>query len=315
MTILTVDETVARLDRFLHQQYPAVSTNRWRRALKDGEILVDGCRAAKGASLRVGQTVSFAEELPARLATATLQPETELALEILYEDENLLAINKPANCHTHPLSASETGTLTNRLIAAFPELVGVGEFGPLQPGLLNRLDYATSGVVLVARSNDVWRDLRRQFEQHLIRKEYLAEVGGRFLTETVIEKDLTHDRGDHRRMVVSPPAEPCRGLYPARTEVFPLQFREQQDLTQVRLVMYSGVMHQLRVHLADAGHPIFGDTLYGGSSDSFTDFAAKEKEFGTVISETGFHLHCLQMTLADGLVVGAPPPDWYKDLK
>ena len=310
MTILTVDETVARLDRFLHQQYPTVSTNRWRRALKDGEILVDGCRVAKGASLRVGQMVSFAEELPARLATAMLQPETELALEILYEDESLLALNKPANCHTHPLSAFESGTLTNCLIAAFPELAGVGEFGPLQPGLLNRLDYATSGVVLVARSNDVWSNLRRQFEQHLIRKEYVAEVEGRFLTETVIEKDLTHDRGDRRRMVVSPPAEPCRGLYPARTEVFPLQFREQQNLTQVRLVMYSGVMHQLRVHLADAGHPIFGDTLYGGGPDSVD----KEKEFG-VISETGFHLHCLQMTLADGLVIVAPPPDWDKDLK
>ncbi|MEA1923905.1 MAG: RluA family pseudouridine synthase [Pseudomonadota bacterium] len=309
MTILTVGETVARLDRFLHQQYPTVSTNRWRRALKDGEILVDGCRAAKGASLRAGQTVSFAEDLPARLATATLQPETELALEILYEDENLLALNKPANCHTHPLSSSETGTLTNRLIAAFPELAGVGGFGPLQPGLLNRLDYATSGVVLVARSNDVWRDLRQQFEQHLIRKEYIAEVEGRFLTETVIEKDLTHDRSDRRRMVVSPPAEPCRGLYPARTEVFPLQFRKQQNLTQVRLVMYSGVMHQLRVHLADAGHPIFGDTLYGGSSN----LAEKEKEFGAVISETGFHLHCSQMTLADGQIIGAPPPDWYID--
>ncbi|MCD6533198.1 MAG: RluA family pseudouridine synthase, partial [Deltaproteobacteria bacterium] len=306
---LKVEETCSRLDRFLHRQYPAVSTNRWRRALKDGEILVDGCRAAKGVSLGVGQTVSFSEGLPARLASTTLRPETGFSLDILYEDENLLALNKPGNCHTHPLSASETGTLTNRLIAAFPELAGVGEFGSLQPGLLNRLDYATSGVVLVARNSAVWRDLRRQFERHLIRKEYVAEVEGRFLTEIVIEKDLTHDRGDRRRMVVSPPAVPCRGLYPARTEVFPLQFRKQQNLTQVRLVMYSGVMHQLRVHLADAGHPILGDTLYGGSSN----LMEKEKEFGGVISETGFHLHCLQMTLADGLVIVAPPPDWYKD--
>ncbi|MEA3333075.1 MAG: RluA family pseudouridine synthase, partial [Pseudomonadota bacterium] len=224
-----------------------------------------------------------------------------------YEDENLLALNKPANCHTHPLSAFETGTLTNSLIATFPELAGVGEFGPLQPGLLNRLDYATSGVVLVARNNSVWRDLRRQFEQHLIRKEYLAEVEGRFLNKTVIEKDLTHDRGDRRRMVVTPPAEVCRGLYSARTEVFSLQFREQRNLTLVRLVMYSGVMHQLRVHMSDVGHPILGDTLYGGSSD--LEGVDKEKEFGG-ISETGFHLHCVQMTLADGLVVGASLPDW-----
>ena len=307
MTVLTVKESVPRLDRFLQRQYPAVSTNGWRRVLLAGEVLVDGRRAAKGISLTVGQTVSFPSALLVQLAPAKPRSETGIDLEILYQDENLLALNKPANCHTHPLTASESGTLVNRLIAAFPELAGVGEFGSLQPGLLNRLDYATSGIVLVARSNAVWSDLRGQFEQHLIRKEYLAEVEGRFLTETIIEKDLTHDRGDRRRMVISPPAEPCRGLFTARTEVFPLQFLPQQDLTQVRLVMYSGVMHQLRVHLADAGHPVSGDSLYGGKS-----FPVENKKESRAISEAGFHLHCSQMTLADGLVIEAPLPDWCK---
>ena len=307
MTVLTVKESVPRLDRFLQRQYPAVSTNGWRRVLLAGEVLVDGRRAAKGISLTVGQTVSFPSALLVQLAPAKPRSETGIDLEILFQDENLLALNKPANCHTHPLTASESGTLVNRLIAAFPELAGVGEFGSLQPGLLNRLDYATSGIVLVARSNAVWSDLRGQFEQHLIRKEYLAEVEGRFLTETIIEKDLTHDRGDRRRMVISPPAEPCRGLFTARTEVFPLQFLPQQDLTQVRLVMYSGVMHQLRVHLADAGHPVSGDSLYGSKS-----FPVENKKESRAISEVGFHLHCSQMTLADGLVIVAPPPDWCK---
>ncbi|MCD6292622.1 MAG: RluA family pseudouridine synthase, partial [Deltaproteobacteria bacterium] len=289
-----------------------VSTNRWRRALKDGEVLLDGCRVAKGVSLRVGQELSFADDLLICLESAVLLPEAEPILEILFEDENLLALNKPANCHTHPLSSSETGTLTNHLIAVFPELAGVGEFGPLQPGLLNRLDYATSGVVLVARNNATWLDLRGQFERHLMRKEYLAEVAGELLHETVIEKDLTHDRGDRRRMLVSPPAAPCRGLYSARTEVFPLQFSQSQNLTQVRLVMYSGVMHQLRVHLADIGHPIFADPLYGYSLNPTYKEKDKEKELGVVTPGAGFHLHCLQMTLADGLVIGAPPPGWYK---
>ena len=308
MTILTVTESVPRLDRFLHQQIAVVSIKCWRQALRSGEVLVDGRRAAKGAALRAGQTVSFPADLPARLAPAKPQPEPEIDLEILYQDDNLLALNKPANCHTHPLTASETGTLANYLITAFPELVGVGGFGSLQPGLLNRLDYATSGIVLVARSDAVWGDIRRQFDHHLIRKEYLAEVEGRFLTETTIKKDLTHDRSDRRRMVVSPPAEPCRGLYPARTEVCPLQFEASRNLTRVRLVMYSGVMHQLRVHLADVGHPIFGDTLYGGKP--FPLDKGKESE---TISKNSFHLHCSQLTLADGLAIKAPPPDWCKD--
>ncbi len=305
MTILTVEGSVARLDRFLHQQYPVVSTNLWRRALLAGEVLVDGRRAAKGAALSAGQTISFSVDLPARLVPEKPQSEALSDLEVLYQDDNLLAVNKPANFHTHPLRPSETGTLANQLITAFPELAGVGEFGPLQPGLLNRLDYATSGVVLVARSNAAWSEIRRQFEQHLIRKEYLAEVDGRLLAATVIKRALTHDSRDHRRMVITPPAEPCRGLYPARTEVFPIAYDEDRDVSLVRLEMFSGVMHQLRVHLADAGYPIVGDVLYGYKS------SVPESEKGSeVISKAVFHLHCSKLTLADGLIVAAPSPDW-----
>ena len=307
LTTLMVVEPVSRLDRFLHQQYPGVSTNSWRRVLQAGEVLVDGCRAAKGAALSPGQAISFPIDLPARLAPEKPRSEALSDLEILYQDENLLALNKPANCHTHPLSGSETGTLANQLINAFPELAGVGGFGPLQPGLLNRLDYATSGVVLVARNNAAWSDLRQQFERHLIRKEYFAEVDGRFLAATVIEKDLTHDCRDRRRMVITPPAEPCRGLYPARTEVFPIAYDAAKDVSLVLLVMSSGVMHQLRAHLASAGHPVFGDLLYGGKRIVFESEGESE-----VISDTVFHLHCSQLTLADGRVIGAPPPEWYE---
>ncbi len=306
MTSLTVTEPVSRLDRFLRQQYPAVSTNCWRRALRAGEVLLDGCRAAKGTALSVGQTVSFAVDLPARLAPEKPQPDALSELDILYQDENLLALNKSAGCHSHPLTGSETGTLANQLICKFPELSGVGEFGPLQPGLLNRLDYATSGIILVARNNAAWSDIRQQFEQHLIRKEYVAEVDGRFLAATVIDKDLTHDCRDRRRMVVAPPAESCRGLYPAQTEIFPIAYDAVKDISLVRLVMYSGVMHQLRVHLADAGYPVSGDSLYGGKSIAH----AGEQE-SEVVSDTVFHLHCLQLTLADGRVIEAPPPEWY----
>jgi 23S rRNA-/tRNA-specific pseudouridylate synthase len=150
-TILTITEPAARLDRFLHQEYPSISKNRWREALTAGRVAIDDRRATKGSSLSRGQTVSFATELISEL-TAELRPAAEPNLEIVYQDENLLALNKPANCHTHPLAAAETGTLTNHLIAIFPELAGVGEFGPLQPGLLNRLDFATSGIVLAAFS-------------------------------------------------------------------------------------------------------------------------------------------------------------------
>ena len=305
-TVLTINESVSRLDRFLHRHYPDISTNRWRRILAEGKILIDDRRAAKGSSLRPGQTVSFATELTTQLITE-LKPATEPDLEIIYLDDKLLALNKPANCHTHPLSASETGTLANHLIAAFPELAGIGEFGPLQPGLLNRLDFATSGIVLAARSNTVWHNLREQFAQHQIRKEYLAEVTGVLEMKITVENDLTHDHRDQRRMATTPPADPCRGIYPAKTEIFPLQVMPNNNQTRVRLIMYSGVMHQLRVHLADIGHPIIGDTLYDSAAES--NKLHNENE-GVA---TGLHLHCASMTLADGLVITAPPPAWSQD--
>jgi 23S rRNA pseudouridine1911/1915/1917 synthase len=306
-TILTITEPAARLDRFLHQEYPSISKNRWREALTAGRVAIDDRRATKGSSLSRGQTVSFATELISEL-TAELRPAAEPNLEIVYQDENLLALNKPANCHTHPLAAAETGTLTNHLIAIFPELAGVGEFGPLQPGLLNRLDFATSGIVLAARSNSVWHGLRQQFTQHQIRKEYLADVSGVLKTEIVIENDLTHDRRDRRRMTATPPADPCRGIYPAKTEISPIKIMSGDNLTRVRLIMYSGVMHQLRVHLADIGHPILGDELYGKTATPNDN--TRQAETNTGSAATSLHLHCAKMTLADGLEVTAPLPEW-----
>ncbi len=302
---LIVDEPISRLDHFLHVRYPFISINHWRQALRNHEVKVDGRRALKGTSLAVGQKVVIPETLLDCLQPEKPATEAEPELEIIYQDEELLALNKPAGCHTHPLAAAETGTLANHLIAVFPELAGIGDFGPLQPGLLHRLDFATSGVVLVARSDSAWKRLREQFSRHLVVKEYMAQVQGLIENEIVIDKALTHATGDRRRMVVTPPAPVCRGIYPARTEISPVLYTAFHDSTLVRLVMVSGVMHQLRVHLADSGHPLFGDSLYGGRP-----FAVGESDFVKVNADVVFHLHCFQLTLADGRIISAPLPGW-----
>ncbi len=303
---LIVAEASLRLDHFLHCQYPEISTNSWRRALRQRKILVDGRPAAKGVSLTAGQTVAIPKILLLHLLPKAPLPEAAPELEVLYQDDELLALNKPAGCHTHPLAADETGTLANHLIAVFPELAGVGDFGPLQPGLLHRLDFATSGVVLAARSDAAWSSLREQFIRHLVSKEYLAEVKGRIEKDIVIDKALTHAASDRRRMVVTPPAPLCRGIYPARTEVFPISYSSFSATTRVRLVMFSGVMHQLRAHLADCGHPLYGDLLYGGRPFSDVTVDPDADSGGSC-----FHLHCVQITLADGRKISAPPPVWW----
>jgi 23S rRNA pseudouridine1911/1915/1917 synthase len=303
--IFVVAETTARLDCFLRRQYPSVSTNQWRLALKAGDILVDGRPGAKGDTLAVGQKVSIPTSTLSRLTALHPEPETGVKLDIVYQDDDLLALNKPAHCHTHPLSVSETGTLANYLIADFPELAGVGGFGPLQPGLLNRLDFATSGIVLVARNDLTWERVRQQFTQHLIRKEYVALVQGLIAESMVIDKTLTHAAGDRRRMVITPPAPHCRGIYPARTEVLPMFYSSIRDITLVRLVMYSGVMHQLRVHLAAVGHPLAGDPLYDGM-ESVTVAA----DISPTDSQIDFYLHCLRLSLPDGREIATPAVEW-----
>ncbi len=302
---IVVDKSTSRLDHFLHTRYPFIPINQWRRALRNHEVKVDGRRALKGTSLAVGQKVVIPEELLNRLQPEKPETEAEPELEILFQDEEMLALNKPAGSHTHPLAAAETGTLANHLIAVFPELAGIGDFGPLQPGLLHRLDFATSGVLLVARSDSSWKRLREQFSRHLVVKEYMAQVHGLIENKIVVDKALTHDVDDRRRMVVTPPAPLCRGIYPARTEIFPVSYTASYDSTLTRLVMVSGVMHQLRVHLADFGHPLLGDSLYGGRP-----FVAGESDFVKVTADVAFHLHCFQLTLADGRIISAPLPEW-----
>jgi len=302
---IVVDTPVSRLDYFLHCQYPAISINHWRRALRDHKIMVDGRRGRKGSFLSAGQTLVIPEELLTHLQPEQPVAEAQPELEILYQDEDLLAVNKTAGCHTHPLSATETGTLANHLISVFPEIAGIGDFGTLQPGLLHRLDFATSGVVLAARNHMAWKRLRGQFSRHLIGKEYLAQVEGLIENKIVIDKALTHAVGDRRRMAVTPPAPECRGIYLARTEVIPVSYAADLDATLVKLIMFSGVMHQLRVHLADFGHPLLGDVLYGGQP-----FAAAAADSANVNPDVTFHLHCFQLTLPDGMIISAPLPAW-----
>ena len=306
--IVSEKQAGARLDHFLHGLYPEISLNRWRKALAEGRVRVDGRKAAKGLILKTGQIVVLPAGLLDELLPAGPPPEAG-PLEILYCDDDLIAVNKPAGCHTHPLRADETGTLVNRLLHHFPEISGVGGFGPLQPGILHRLDYATSGLVLAARNQSAWEKIRAGFVNRRIVKEYLALVRGRLKTGRTVDAGLTHDRADPRRMVLSPPAAPCRGHYPARTEVFPLEYRPENDITLVRLVMRTGVMHQLRAHMAAIGHPLAGDWLYG-DCDVAVSMPVDPDGRRQKPALPRIHLCCHRLILPDGLRLSSPAPAW-----
>jgi 23S rRNA pseudouridine1911/1915/1917 synthase len=257
--IVPPDVGPQRLDVFLARRLPGASRDRVRDLIASGGVRVNGRRLPKGAPLRAGDVVRVADWSDP--ASAALTPIAALAIPILYEDADVLALNKPAGMPSHALRADETNTVANFLLARFPELRelarAVGK-DDREPGLVHRLDTDTSGVLLVARTPPAYQDLRRQFAQRLVRKEYVALVDGIVAAPGVIDTSIAHDRRHRHRMQSSR----SRGR-PALTRYRPLRALRTRTLLAVEIP--TGVMHQIRVHLALVGHPVAGDRVYGGS--------------------------------------------------
>jgi 23S rRNA pseudouridine1911/1915/1917 synthase len=237
-----------RLDRWVRRELPGLSRRLVHALIADGSVRLDGRRAAKGAIVRAGARVT----LPAGLA---LVPNPALSLTILYEDAWLVAVDKPAGVPSLPLDPRERDTVANALVARFPDTAAVAG------GLVHRLDTGTSGVLLAARSPDVWTAVRAAFRARTVDKRYLAVVAGTPPPETTIDLPLSHDPADRRRMIA---ARPGVRSWLAISTVRRLATDGASSLVSV--AMRTGVTHQIRVHLAHLGHPVLGDTLYGSPS-------------------------------------------------
>ena len=241
-----------RLDRLIAKELE-LSRGHVRRLLAQGRISLVGAPTAKGALLRAGDRVRIAEF---RHPDEGPLPEPELELALLAERRGLLAFDKPAGMPSQPLEYEETGTAVNAVLGRHPELVGVGR-GGLEPGLLHRLDILTSGVLVFASDDPSWQAARELFRAGRVHKRYLALVHGRL--STAGELTLRLAQAGPRARVVD------RGGRVAHTRWQPLRSDPSRSL--VRVEMSTGVTHQIRATLAQLGHPIVGDRLYGSSSD------------------------------------------------
>lgn len=186
-------------------------------------------------------------------------PQEEIRPAILYEDTELLVIDKPAHVATHGFSARDVNTLANFVAAYYPEILDVGR-SRWEPGLIHRLDRETSGLVLIAKTQTAFEHLRNQFRNRVVGKHYLALVEGVTEVEGSIDMPLAHDRRDRRRMrpaVSQERQKNWRALtrYRRRATARGFSFLEVQ--------MTTGVTHQVRAHLAARNHPIVGDRVYG----------------------------------------------------
>jgi 23S rRNA pseudouridine1911/1915/1917 synthase len=238
---------------------PGCSRQAAQRAIAAGQVRVNGRRAHKGQTVRPGDVVEVAEVV---FVPPVFRGNTALDVPVLYEDDVLVAVNKPAGMPSHALRAEETGTLANFLLARYPETAGVGS-SRLESGLLHRLDTDTSGVLLAARTATAYAALRSRFRTHRVLKEYLAVVDGRIAERGEIRACIAHHRNPRKMQVAASESGAGR---PAATMYVPIACATRHTL--LRVCIRTGVRHQIRVHLASIGHPITGDALYGGAASA-----------------------------------------------
>jgi 23S rRNA pseudouridine1911/1915/1917 synthase len=251
----------SRLDAFARHCLPHLSRRALGEALAEKLFLLDGRPGRKGDRLVAGNLLVFAGPVD---WLAEQPPPAAFELPIVYEDDSILVIDKPAGVATHGFSARDGGTLANWLAARRPALLNVGK-SRWEPGLLHRLDVETSGLVLIAKTQAAFDDLRAQFRRREIDKTYLALVWGDADAEGVIDLPLAHDAGDRRRMRVIRPGRKLKRqrVWPALTRYRKLGAARGLSLLEIH--MATGVTHQIRVHMAAFGHGIVGDRLYGAA--------------------------------------------------
>jgi 23S rRNA pseudouridine1911/1915/1917 synthase len=307
---LVIDEVDEgqRLDTFLGRQSADCSRSHFKRLIQDEKVKVNGHIVKPGYEVKTGDRITV--WLPRFKSEVNLVPE-RIPLEILWEDDDIVVLNKQAGIVVHPGAGHETGTLVHGLLAHCRRLPVQG--APLRPGIVHRLDLDTSGVMVVAKSEVAYLRLIEQFKGRAVRKEYLALVFGR-ISERVgeVRTMIARHPVDRKRMaVVESRGRPAISLWERVAE-----WAREVSLLRVRIE--TGRTHQIRVHLSHINHPIVGDEAYGGGSRRIRQL--KSKELQDLLSRVGRQmLHASYLafdhpTAGNLLQFNASPPDDFRVL-
>ena len=271
------DKTGVRLDKYVGEECSDLSRTYAQKLIADGHITVNDRVAKASFKLSIGDRVDVVVPPPAPIS---LSPEA-IPLNIIYEDDDLLVVDKPAGLTVHPAPGHPSHTLVNAVLSHLPELAEIGD--SLRPGIVHRLDKDTSGVMLVAKNEPARLDLMQQFEARSVVKAYLALVKGQLTPESgIIEAPIGRDPRNRKRMAVVTEGKQ------ARTRYHVIRYIGNYTLLEVRTE--TGRTHQIRVHFKAIGYPVVGDSTYGVKSDYLSRQFLHACRLGFKLPSTGAYV-------------------------
>ena len=300
-----IDETSvdSRLDSYLASQIPTWSRARLQRLIETEDVVVNGRSAKPSYRLRKGDEIEVELTAP---QVESFTPEN-IPIDVVYEDDTLMVVNKPAGLVVHPAAGIHSGTLANALAFHFQNLPA--SEGSIRPGIVHRLDRDTSGLLVIAKTEKALENLAEQFRDRTVFKSYVALVHGRVDNAAGrIEQPLARDPSNRTRMAV------VRG---GRTAITLYKVRKHYDrFTLLDVELKTGRTHQIRVHLAWLHHPVVGDETYGGGRDN----NIQDARLRSIVRKLGRHfLHSQRLaithpTTGERLEFEAPLPAELSDL-
>jgi 23S rRNA pseudouridine1911/1915/1917 synthase len=251
---VSADNEGERLDAFLASHIEGWSRARLQRLIEEADVLVNGHAVKSSYKLHLNDEIEVELTPP---PTTSFAPEN-IPLDVIYEDAELIVVNKPAGIVVHPAAGVMSGTLANALAFHFQKLSNTG--GAVRPGIVHRLDKGTSGLMVVAKTESAHEDLADQFRDREIFKSYMALVHGQVEKRTgQIDQPIARDRGNRTRMAVVRGGRPSLSIYRVR--------KRFERFTLLNVELKTGRTHQIRVHLAWLKHPVVGDEAYGAGRD------------------------------------------------
>ena len=252
---LTIPAAGGRIDKYLRDTLPDLSRAAVQRLIAEGEITVNGKATSASYSIRAGDEIVVHVPQP---EPTELLPQ-DLPLDVLYEDADIIVVDKAAGMVVHPAPGHPDGTLVNAILAHCPDLRGVG--GVLRPGIVHRLDQETSGVLVVAKDDHALRELQRQFKARTVSKTYVALLIGRLAeAEGLIDAPIGRHPRQRKRMAVVAGGRPSRTRWSVMER---LRDAQRRAYTLLAVELLTGRTHQIRVHFSWFGYPLVGDATYG----------------------------------------------------